>query len=86
MITVATSVRITSDAMARLSKLSAKLGQPKAQVIQRALQEMEERVFWAEVQEAFALEANDPEALARARAEIASWERASEADFGDEKW
>lgn len=51
---VATSVRITGDAQTTLSKLSLQLGQPKAQVNQRALREWEERVFWAEVQEAFA--------------------------------
>ncbi len=83
---VATSVRIPSDAIGTLSKLASKLGQSKAQVIRRALEEMEERVFWAEVSEAFARDAEDPAALVRARAEIEVWERASATDFREEKW
>ena len=80
--TIASSVRITGDANGVLSKLAAKLGQSKAQVIQTALQQMEERVFWAEVQEAFARE----EASTEERVESARWDRASDTDFRDEKW
>lgn len=84
--TVATSVRIPGDVMATLSALASKLGQPKAQVIHRALREMEERVFWAEVQEAFARDAGDPEESARAESEMTVWGQVSEADFRDETW
>ncbi len=83
---VATSVRITGDAIGLLSKLASKLGQSKAQVIRRALEEMEERVFWIEVNAAFARDADDPAEQARQRAEIAIWEKASATDFTDEKW
>lgn len=83
---VATSVRIVGDAIGTLSKLASKLGQSKAQVIRRALEEMEERVFWAEVTAAFSHDAEDPEEQARQRAEIAVWERASATDLPDEKW
>lgn len=79
---VATSVRITSDVSHVLSRLAAKFGQSKAQVIRTALQQMEERVFWAEAQEAFAREAVTPEEAA----EVALWDRAADADFRDEKW
>lgn len=83
---VATSVRIPGDAIGTLSQLASKLGQSKAQVIRRALEEMEERVFWAEVSEAFARDAEDPVELARQRSEIEAWEGASATDFRDEKW
>ena len=79
---VVTSVRITGDANGVLSKLAVKLGQSKAQVIQAALQQMEERVFWAEVQVAFARDAATPEEAA----ESALWDRTSDADFRNEKW
>jgi predicted transcriptional regulator len=78
---VASSVRISADAVHTLAKLAAKLGQPKARIIQRALQELEERVFWSEVQEAFA---RDAEGVTQA--EFAEWEKASEADLRDETW
>jgi predicted transcriptional regulator len=55
---VASSVRISGDAIRTLSKLAAKLGQSKAQVIRQALEEMDERVFWSEVHTAFAREAD----------------------------
>lgn len=83
---VATSVRITGDAIGTLAKLASKLGQSKAQVIRRALEEMEERVFWAEVSESFDRNAEDPAERARQRTEIESWERASATDFREEKW
>ncbi len=79
---VATSVRINSSAMHLLSDLAAKLGQPKAQVIEIALRELEERTFWADVHRAFEQAASEPSG----RSEIALWERTSEQDFKDEKW
>jgi len=78
---IATSVRITGDASGILSKLAAKLGQSKAQIIQTALRQMEERLFWADVQDAFAREA-----AADGANETALWDAASDADFRDEKW
>ena len=51
---VATSVRIAGDSIGVLSKLSSKLGQSKAQVIEIALKQLEERIFWDEVTESFA--------------------------------
>jgi predicted transcriptional regulator len=80
--TVPTSVRISCDAIETLSKLASKLGQSEAQVLESALQEMDERIFWSEVQEAFSREAGDADGLV----ERSVWEQASEADFQDEKW
>jgi predicted DNA-binding protein len=51
---IAKSVRITADADALLAQLAAKTGKPKAQVIQEALRDLEDRLFWTEVQGAFA--------------------------------
>jgi predicted transcriptional regulator len=82
----ATSVRIAGDAIRVLSDLSTKLAQPKAQVIERALKELEERIFWSEVEEAFARTAADPDEAARQKAEIELWDRISDQDFKDEKW
>ena len=48
------SVRITPRANDLLDRLSHKLLQAKAKVIEEALQLLEERVFWGEVQAAFA--------------------------------
>ena len=80
--TVGRSVRITADAQIALAKLSAKLGKSKAQVIQTALQQLEDRVFWAEVHDAFAR--NFPNA--ERTAETSLWERAADNDFQDETW
>ena len=55
---IATSVRITATANALLSDLAGKTGKSKAQIVEEALREWEDRTFWAEVQSAFA----EPEA------------------------
>jgi predicted transcriptional regulator len=86
MTNVATSVRIPGDANDILSGLAAKLGKSKAQVIETALKELEERIFWAEVRGAFERIAADPEEAARQRAEIEIWDRTSDRDFKDETW
>ena len=83
---IASSVRINDDAMDVLSVLAAKLGRPKAQVVEIALRELEEKTFWAEVREAFEQTATDPAESAKQEAEIAHWQRASETDFRNEKW
>ena len=83
---VATSVRIAGDAFSIVSKLSDKLGQSKAQVIEAALKEMEERIFWADVRDAFARAASEPEEATRQKAEIELWDWTSATDFRDEKW
>ena len=83
---VATSVRINGDATDALSGLAAKLGQPKAKVIEIALRELSDRIFWEDVQRAFAMTAADPEETARQKAEIGLWDQASDADFKDEAW
>jgi predicted DNA-binding protein len=48
------SVRITSTANHLLNQLSGKLRRPKSQLIEEALEILEEHVFWREVQDAFA--------------------------------
>lgn len=82
----ATSVRIAGDAHEVLSALAAKLGKSKAQVIEAALKELEERIFWAEVRGAFERIAADPVEAARQKAEIEVWDRTTDSDFRDEAW
>ena len=48
------SVRITPTAHHLLTQLSRKLGRPKSQLIEEALEILEEHVHWREVQDAFA--------------------------------
>jgi len=50
---VARSVRITADADSLLTTLAGKTGKPKAQIVQEALEALEDRIFWSEVQTAF---------------------------------
>ena len=83
---IATSVRIAGDAIDVLSKLSAKLRQPKAQVIETALKQMEERIFWQEVGDAFQRIAADPRESARQKAEIELWDHGTARDFEGEEW
>ena len=83
---IATSVRIAGDAIHVLSKLSDKLGQSKSQVIETALKQMEERMFWEEVRHAFDRIAADPEESARQNAEAELWDRGTARDFGAEEW
>ena len=47
---------------------------------------MGERIFWAEVADAFRVAAENPEEAGRQKAEIELWERSSESDFKDEEW
>jgi predicted transcriptional regulator len=69
-----------------LSSLATKLGQSKAQVIETALRDLEERIFWADVRAAFERTAADPEESAHQKAEMDLWDRASAEDFRDEQW
>ena len=83
---IATSVRIAGDAIGVLSTLAEKLGQSKAQVIETALKQMEERIFWDEVGEAFEKIAADPAESARQRAEVELWDQGTARDFKGEEW
>jgi len=67
---IATSVRITATANAMLSKLADKTGKSKAQVVEEALRDWEDRIFWAEVHAAFSV----PES-AELQRERQLWER-----------
>ena len=51
---IATSVRITAGAKALLTDLAGRTGKPKAQIVEEALRHWEDRIFWSEVQSAFA--------------------------------
>jgi len=84
--TVATSVRIAGDAIDILSTLTTKLGQSKAQVIEIALKELEERIFWAEVADAFDQIATDSQEAAVQKAEIELWEQGTARDYKSEEW
>jgi hypothetical protein len=83
---VATRVRVAGDAIRVLSSLSEKLGQPKAQVIELALKQLEERIFWQEVREAFDRAAEDPREAPKQKEEAEPWEGATERDFKGEAW
>ena len=63
---IATSVRITAAANALLSNLADKTGKSKAQIVEEALRDWDDRIFWAEVQSAFAA-APESEELRRER-------------------
>jgi predicted transcriptional regulator len=67
---MATSVRISADANALLAELAGKTGKPKAQIIREALRDWEDRIFWTEVQAAFAA-LHEPDELG---AETDLWE------------
>ena len=84
--TVATSVRVAGDAIGILAKLSEKLGQSKAQVIEIALKELEERLFWQEVHESFDRLAADPAEVRKQQAEADAWERGTSRDLVGEDW
>ena len=71
---VASSVRITAAAYGIAHRLAGKLGRSRAQVIEQALRQMEDQVFWQEVQEAYARMAEDPNALEAFRKEAAEWD------------
>jgi len=75
------SVRITPTANDLLDRLSAKLLQSKAQVIEVALHLLEERVFWGEVQDAFAGCESD-----EMRAERALWDSTANDGLAGERW
>jgi predicted transcriptional regulator len=66
---IATSVRITATAL--LSALAGKTGKSKAQIVEEALRDWEDRMFWTEVQQAFAASAES----AGLRAERELWDR-----------
>ena len=83
---VATSVRIKGDAIGVLAELSEKLGQSKAQVIELALKQLEERMFWDEVKDSFEKLAADPEKMAEYRAEAELWEAGTGRDLVGEEW
>jgi predicted transcriptional regulator len=75
------SVRITPKANELLDHLAGKLLQAKAQVIEDALQLLEERVFWTEVQESFA--SGEPEEI---RAERELWDSTASDGSTGEPW
>jgi predicted transcriptional regulator len=83
---VATSVRVAGDAIRILSDLSEKLGQSRAQVIEKALKELDEKMFWAETKGAFARIAADPIESEQQRAEAELWDRGTAQDFAAETW
>jgi len=67
---IASSVRITAAANALLSSLARKTGKSKAQIVEEALRDWEDRMFWDQVQQAFAA----PESH-ELRAETDLWDR-----------
>jgi hypothetical protein len=68
---IATSVRITAAANALLSALAGKIGKPKAQIVEEALRGWDDKMFWTEVQQAFAASPESEEL----RTERELWDR-----------
>jgi predicted DNA-binding protein len=75
------SVRITPTAYLLLNQLSGKLGRPKSQLIEQALEILEEHVFWQEVQDAFA--SGEPEEM---RTERELWDSATNDGLAGDRW
>lgn len=64
------SVRVSAISYAILDNLASQTGQSRAQIVERALRELEERLFWAEVQAAY----ENRETVAEAKAEAEVWD------------
>lgn len=77
---IATSVRVNRDAHVLLEELCSKTKQSKAEVIELALRELGERMFWQEVQDAFAKPESD-----EMRAERALWDLTASDGFGKKR-
>jgi len=75
------SVRITPTAYNLLNRLSGKLRRPKSQLIEEALEILEEHVFWQDVQDAFASgESNEM------RTERELWDSATNDGLVGDRW
>jgi|RhiMethySRZTD1v2_1073278.scaffolds.fasta_scaffold2985166_2 predicted transcriptional regulator len=79
--TIASSVRITADANRMLQDLSAKLGRSKAQIVEEALADLEDRIFWEAVNDAYA-EEETPES----KEEREIWDTTVGDGLSQEKW
>ena len=75
------SVRITPAAYRLLNQLSGKLRRPKSQLIEEALEILEENVFWREVQDAFA--SGESEEM---RAERELWDSSTNDGLAGDRW
>jgi predicted transcriptional regulator len=81
MLNVASNIRITPDANRLLTGLAQRLSRPKAQVIELALRQLDDRFLWADVQKAFS-EEETPEMIA----EREIWDRTSSDGIAAERW
>ncbi len=81
MANVTASIRIRPVASDLLDYLAAKLGQPKASVVEQALEVLEERIYWEEVQQAFA--SGESEQM---RAERELWDSTANDGLAGERW
>jgi len=75
------SVRITPTAYHLLNQLSGKLRRPKSQLIEEALEILEENVFWREVWDAFA--SGESEEM---RAERELWDSSTNDGLAGDRW
>ncbi len=78
---MASNIRITPNANRILMDLAKRLDQPKAQVIERALRQLEDRLFWTEVQKAFST-GESPEM----EAERELWDSTAGDGLAGERW
>ena len=68
------TVRISEQSHHRLRELAAQSGEPMQAVLDKALEQYRRQRFWEEMNAAYAVIQNDPEALAAEKEELALWE------------
>jgi hypothetical protein len=69
-----TTVRISEQSHRSLRELAAQSGEPMQTVLDKAIEEHRRQRFWAEMNAAYAVIQNDPQALAAEKEERALWE------------
>lgn len=76
-------VTVAGDAIRLMSDLSEKLGLSKSQVLELALAQLEERIFWKDVRDAFERSAADAQE-SRSLNEV--WAQGTERDLERDAW
>ncbi|MFW5966159.1 MAG: hypothetical protein ACOCV2_01520 [Persicimonas sp.] len=64
------SIRIRKESHEKLARLSAETGESQTALAERAVELLEEAIFYRRMREAY----SDPEAVAEARKELEAWD------------
>ena len=72
---VSTTIRVSEETRDRLAALAAATDRPMTKVLDEAVEALERKVFFAEMNERFAELRADPEAWKAFEAERAEWDR-----------